>query len=175
MLQQLLEIVQESTKDSVVKNQKVPNQFNTGVQQEIAESITDFMKNQVASGNINGVVELLKKGSNTKSTKSDPIVGGIVKTLVSNLSKKFNISEDVAIAIAQQAIPLVISGLTKKAANKRDNSIDFSTILGELTKGSNKSGGLDIGSLAQTLIQVNSKKGGGDLFGSILGGFLKGK
>lgn len=173
MLQQLLAIVQETTQDAVVKNQKVPNEINSGVQQEIANSIAGYLKSQVSSGNVNGVVDLLKKGSNPRNAKANPVAGGIIDTIIANVSKKFNLSEDVTRAIAQQAVPLIISTLTKKAANKKDKSIEFTDILGSLMEGNSKSG-VDIGSIAQTLMKANSKSGSGDLFG-MLGGFLKGK
>ncbi len=188
MLEQLLGLVQNFTQESVVKNSGIPNEHNEGIQNEIMNSITGGLSSAVSGGNLDRIMDLFSKGGTGSSISDNPIVGGITKSVVENLSEKFGISPTVAKNIAAGSIPLIISHFSKKVADPDDSSVDMNSVIGSLTNGggsgvdfndilskftSGNGGSLDLSSIAGNLLSGSgsSSKSGGGLLGALSGLF----
>lgn len=85
------------------------------VTEETGTSILSGFKSAVSSGNITQITDLFQGGTNNIS--SNPLVEGIVGTLVSSLTFKLGLSQGVSSSIAQTVVPKVLEILVSKSSN----------------------------------------------------------
>lgn len=111
------------------------------------ESITETAGSEVASGNMSGIMDLLKGNGDTGS--SNPIVSNIISSLVGKVTSSFGLSEGAASGIASSVIPMAINAISSKFNSEGGDESALTSILG---------------------------LGGGDMMGKakdLLGGFFK--
>ncbi len=111
------------------------------------ESITETAGSEVASGNMSGIMDLLKGNGDTGS--SNPIVSNIISSLVGKVTSSFGLSEGAASGIASSVIPMAIKAISSKFNSEGGDESALTSILG---------------------------LGGGDMMGKakdLLGGFFK--
>ncbi len=111
------------------------------------ESITETAGSEVASGNMSGIMDLLKGNGDTGS--SNPIVSNIITSLVGKVTSSFGLSEGAASGIASSVIPMAINAISSKFNSEGGDESALTSILG---------------------------LGGGDMMGKakdLLGGFFK--
>ncbi|MEZ4886899.1 MAG: hypothetical protein R3E32_19375 [Chitinophagales bacterium] len=116
MLDQIIQLAKEQG-TAYFKNQtNVPNEQAEQAAATAGESIFEGLKNQVLSGNLSGVKDLLS--GNAKMDSSNPIVGQIIGMFTSKLSGQSGISTDVAEDAAQGGIPNLLQSLIGKFMSK---------------------------------------------------------
>lgn len=147
MLDQLLNLVEQSAGDSVIKNPEVPDEHNEGVVKEAVGAITGGLRNEVAQGGFEGVLKTL--GGHSTPTMDNPVINDISGNFIDRIVNKFGISSGTAKSIASTLIPLVMSKLIHKTNDPADNSFGLDDIFSSLTGG--KSSGLNLGGILGSL------------------------
>ncbi len=128
MLDQIIQLAKEQG-TAYFKNQtNVPNEQAEEAAETAGESIFEGLKDQVLSGNLSGVKDLLS--GNAKMDSSNPIVGQIISMFTSKLSGKSGISNDVAENAAQGGIPNLLQSLIGKfmSTDKADSGFDVAEL-----------------------------------------------
>lgn len=131
MIENLNNLVRENVQDAVVNNTQIPNEKNEEVIQAASGSIFDTLKDQLASGNINGLADIF----NTGNTENAPVVQQATGSFTDKLAA-LGINADTAKSIAASVIPMIIAKLTQKTADPNDSSFNIQDILGNLGGGS---------------------------------------
>lgn len=170
MLEQLFDLVQQNSQQSVVANPDVPNEHNQEVINTLTSSITGGLQEQVQSGNISGLLGLFggESGTSGASLLNNPIVASIATNAVSAIVQKFGLNSQVAGNIVNSVLPGVLGA-----------------VIGQLNGqgGPGSSGGIGNGFDLGSLIQMggglfgggNDQQGGKPASGGIdLGGMLGG-
>jgi len=148
MLDQLFQMIQQSSQQAVVENTDVPNEHNEAVMQEAQNSIVNGLSSLASSGQINSLLESARSGQVLNS--SDPAVQQISNNFMGNIMQKFGISNKAAATIAASVIPMVLGKMMNKGQQAQGNT----------------SGGFDLGGL------LSSLTGGGQSAASGSGGIM---
>ncbi|GAB3509855.1 DUF937 domain-containing protein [Emticicia fontis] len=196
MLEVLQGLIQQYGQSAVVNNPAVPNQHNEGVMNEVMEGLMGGLSNQAHSqGGLGSLLGLLGGGAGSgQSMMSNPIVGNIAQSVISNLMEKFGLSNSAAAGVVASMLPSVLGSLINKANDPDDDSVNTGGIMDVLSGG--KTSGIDFGSILtqgagalsdgkldmNDLINIaGSAMGGGQQRGSnggiggLLGGLFGGK
>jgi len=160
MLEQLLQLVEQSAKEPIIENKAIPDQLNHPAIKEVTNQIISNLKGQVAAGNMQQVIALFQSGGG-KSVAANPVVTTMVTSVTAGLSTRFNLPPQVAQNVASNLIPPVINQVIRKANDPRDIDFDLQQMMRSMT-GNNS---LDISSMMST-----PPKGPiGNIFGKIFG------
>ncbi|MBL7864685.1 MAG: hypothetical protein JNK10_07415 [Cyclobacteriaceae bacterium] len=159
MLDQLLKLVEQNAKSSIVENKAIPDQLNNAAIKEVTNQIYNGLKGQVSGGNMQQVISLFQSGIG-KTTS--PVMNNIMETVCENLTSKFNITPEVAKSVASNLVPTVMNQVIRRTNDPKD--IDFD--LQQMLRGMSGNNQLDISSML-TNVQKSSVLGGvlGKLFG----------
>lgn len=130
MLDQIINLVKEQGTEYFKKQTNVPNEQAETAAETAGESIFEGLKDQVLSGNLEGVKDLLSGNSNMNS--SNPIVKQITDMFVSKLSGKSGISTETAESASQEGIPNLLESVIAKF--KSTDSADSGFDVTELAK-----------------------------------------
>jgi hypothetical protein len=169
MLEQLFDLVQQNSQQSVVDNPDVPNEHNQEVINTLTSSITGGLQEQVQSGNLSGLMSLFggESGSSGTSLMNNPIVASIATNAIGAIVQKFGLNSQVAGSIVNSVLPGVLGA-----------------VIGQLNgQGGSGGGGFDLGSLIQMggglfgggNDQQGKPASGGIDLGGMLGGLFGGK
>jgi hypothetical protein len=148
MLEVLQGLIQQHGQGAVINNPEVPNEHNEGVMSEVMQGLMGGLSNQANSqGGLGSLLGLLGGGAGTSggSLMSNPIVGSIAQSVISNLMGKFGLSNSAASGVVGSMLPSVLGGLISKTNDPNDSSIDAGGIMNVLSGG--KTSGIDFGSL----------------------------
>ncbi|MES2477527.1 MAG: hypothetical protein V4561_00445 [Bacteroidota bacterium] len=119
-----MNILQNHGQESVINNPAVPNEHNDAVLKEAGSSITETIKNMMANGHSDQVMQL---ANDPNGQAAQIMQNGFVQ----NIMQKFGINADAAQNIAGSLIPQVMSQLNKGGTN---GGFDLSSISGMLGK-----------------------------------------
>lgn len=161
MLEQLFDLVQQNSQQSVVDNPDVPNEHNQEVINTLTSSITGGLQEQVQSGNINGLLGLFggESGTSAASLMNNPIVASIATNAIGAIVQKFGLNSQVAGNIVNSVLPGVLGaviGQLNGGGNGAGNGFDLGSLIqmggglfggGSDAKGKPASGGLDLGGM----------------------------
>ena len=92
------------------------------------ESITETAGSEVASGNMSGIMDLLKGNGDTGS--SNPIVSGIISSLVGKVTSAFGMDEGAASGLAASVIPMAIKAISSKFNSEGGDESALTSMLG---------------------------------------------
>ena len=161
MLDQLIKLVQQNADDSIVKNQAVPNQFNSAAIQDVAAQIMNGLQGQASQGNVQQIAGMFKGGGG--SLANNPMVSQIISSITGNLASKFGVSPQAAAGIANSLIPTVLNQFVNKTNDPHDNDFDLQDVLKNVTGKSN------VGDMLSQFTGGSSKQGAGvaDALGSL--------
>ncbi len=98
MFDQLMNILQNHGQESVINNPAVPNEHNDAVLKEAGSSITETIKNMMANGHSDQVMQLA-------NDPNGPAAQIMQNGFVQNIMQKFGINADAAQNIAGYAAP----------------------------------------------------------------------
>lgn len=135
MLDQLMGLIQEHSKQAIVQNPEIPNNQNTEVMQTLLGSITGGLQQEAQAGNVQGIMGLLSGKETGNGLMNNPIVASIAENAISAITRKFGLSSGAAGGLVASVLPGVIGGLISKISNPGDGSIDFNGVLGGLLGG----------------------------------------
>ena len=179
MLDQLLDLVKQFGKETVVENPEVPNEYNEDIITDATKTIGSGFQNIMAGGGFQNILDLFKGGGSTSNSAAgsgggiggllkNPIVTMMIGYFINKLVSKYKMSPSSASNVSNNLIPNVLNGLiTKTTSNDPQN---FNDLIGSLTGGKvatseSSSGGFNFQNL------LNQFTGGGGNAGGDGGGF----
>lgn len=140
MLDQLMKLVEQNARQSILENRAIPDQLNNAAIKEVTNQIFNGIKGEVTQGHMEQVISLFQTGI---TKQPSPVLTAIVDTVTRNLASKFNLAPEVARSVADQIVPQVMSQVIKKTNDPRD--IDFD--LQHMLRGMSGNNQLDISSM----------------------------
>lgn len=140
MLEQILDLVKQSSQNTVVANPDVPNESNNAVMAEAAKTITGGLQNVISGGGLQSILSMFTgggQGQGQQSILSNPIVSMMIGHLANNLVRKLNLSPAVANGISNNLIPSVLNNLIGKTQSNapEDNGFNLTDLISSFTGG----------------------------------------
>ncbi|MBI5371036.1 MAG: hypothetical protein HZA79_03300 [Sphingobacteriales bacterium] len=196
MLEQLMDLVKNFGKGTVVENPEIPNEQNQEVLADATKTITSGFQNVLAGGGLQNILDLFKGSNGAGSLLKNPMVTMMVGHFISKLVGKYNLSPASASNVANNLIPNVLNGVITETNNAQNPGFTLDGLIGSLTGGggggsqlqdllnqftggtggNNGGGGLDIQDLignftrkAQDSFQPGDQSAGGGLMDMIKG------
>lgn len=180
MLDQLLNLVKEFGKDTVVENPEIPNEYNNEVMADATKTISSGFQNMMAGGGFESILDLFKGGGNNSNGNSSSGISGLMKSPIvtmmigyftNKLVSKYKMAPASASNVSSSLIPKVLNGLitNTNSSDPKNDAFDFNDLIGSLTGGNvatkeSSSNGFDFQGL------LNQFTGGGNSGGNS-GGF----
>jgi hypothetical protein len=167
MLEQLFNLIQSESHQEIANNPAIPNEHNNQAVGLATESIFNGLQGALANGGLKDVLGMFSGSS--APTSGNPIVSGIVNSMVGSMMHKFGIDSPMATSIATSLIPKVLGSVIGKTNDPSNKGFDMNGIIGALTGGNSQqgsavqfpgmqqqpqqqaSGGIDFGGLLKTL------------------------
>lgn len=168
MLEELFNLVKQSSSESVVSNPDVPNEHNNEVVAEATNTVASGLRNMVAGGGLQNIISMFtgggQQGTDKNSLLSNPIVNMMIGHFAGKLMSKYKIGGPQANNVANNLIPDVLSNLINKSNSSENNGFSLEGLLNSITGG-------------QTAQVVQEQQSGGnsgfnfqDLIGQFTGG-----
>lgn len=151
MLDQLLNIVKQSGQDIVVNNPDVPDINNNEVMADATSTITSGLKNVIAGGGFENILDLFKGGGSGTSSGGiggllkNPMVTMMIGYFISKLVSKYKMSPSAASNVANSLIPNALNGIIKETNNPDNLGFTLDGLIGSLTEGSRAAQPADTG------------------------------
>lgn len=143
MLDQILDIVKNFSKDTVVENPEVPNEYNQDVMADATKTITSGFQNVMAGGGLQNILELFRGQGGTAGAGGllqNPMVTMMVGHFISKLVGKYNMSPSSASSVANNLIPNVLNNMITETNNPQNPGFTLDGLLGTLTGGQSGEG-----------------------------------
>ena len=162
MLEQLMQLIQQSGQQPVVDNTEVPNEHNEAILNEAQQSITSGLQGLASTGELN---TLMESAQNEEQVAAHPAVQNISNNFMGSIMEKFGLNKGTAAMIASAVIPMVLSKMMNKGGGGQQSSgggFDLGGLLSSLTGGGQgqqqqqSSGG---GGLMDSLSNIGAKMG----------------
>jgi len=128
MLENLNQLVKDSTQDAIVNNSAIPDEHNEAAISAASGSIIDALKQQLSSGNIGGLVDAFKGGNVEGSAVAQDASAGFIDKLAG-----MGINLDTAKGIAASVIPGIIGKFINKTNDPNDSSFDIKDVLSKIS------------------------------------------
>ncbi|MEO6612608.1 MAG: hypothetical protein ABIT05_14390 [Chitinophagaceae bacterium] len=179
MLDQLLNLVKQFGKHTVVDNPEVPDKHKEEVIADATHTIGSGFQNIMSGGGFQQILDLFKGGGNGSSENSSGRggIGGLLKNsmvtmmighFISKLVSKYKMSHAAASNVSNSLIPNVLNGLiTRTKSNDPENdAFDFNDLIGSLTGGKvptseSSAGGFNFQDLLNKFTGGGNSGGGG--------------
>jgi uncharacterized protein YidB (DUF937 family) len=139
MLENLMKLVRENAGDAIINNPAIPNEHNEAAIETATHSIFNGLQGSVKSGGLNSVKDLFQNGGNVSA---NPVMNNLSSNVVGDLMAKFGLDRGAAGNIVNSLLPKVMGQLVHKTNDPNDNSFNLDGILGSLTGGGGKAGGI---------------------------------
>ncbi|HCY89450.1 MAG TPA: hypothetical protein DHV17_04240 [Chitinophagaceae bacterium] len=159
MIEQLMQLIQTESTETVINNPEVPNEYNESVMQEAGASVTTTLQNMLASGQAKEVMSLFKTAPD--QVGSHPAAQQISGNFMSSIMEKFGLNSGAAGNIAGSLIPMVLGKLVGRTNDPNDSSMNIQDIFNGLSN--NRTSGIDIGSIFSKFSGGLDKDGDGDV------------
>ena len=139
MLEQLFNLVKESSGDAVIKNPDVPNEHNNEVVAEATNTVASGLRNMVAGGGLQSIISMFtnkgQEGGGGKGLLSNPIVNMMIGHFSGKLTGKYNMGATQANNVAGSLIPDVMRNLISKSNDPANNGFSLEGLLNSITGG----------------------------------------
>ncbi len=138
MLEQLFNLVKESSGDAVIKNPDVPNEHNNEVVAEATNTVASGLRNMVAGGGLQSIISMFNnkdQQSGSSSLLNNPIVNMMIGHFSGKLTGKYNMGATQANNVAGSLIPDVMSNLISKSNDPANNGFSLEGLLNSITGG----------------------------------------
>ncbi|PSK90079.1 hypothetical protein [Taibaiella chishuiensis] len=161
MLDQLMQLIQQSGQQAVVENNEVPNENNEAIMNEAQQSITSGLQQLAATGQLNTLMESVQNG---QAATDHPAVQNISNNFMGSIMDKFGLNKGTAAMIASAIIPMVLSKVMNKGGNAQPGGggFDLGGLLSSLTGGGSNTGGQAQqggGGIMDTISNIGAKFG----------------
>lgn len=153
MLDNLNELVKESTQDAIVNNSAIPNEQNDAAVSAASGSIVDALKQQLSSGNIGNLIDTFKGGNAEGSVVAQDAASGFTDKLAA-----MGINMDTAKSIAASVIPSIVGKLVNKTNDPNDNSFNIQDLI---SKVSGPDGKFDVADVTRMFTEKTDVNGDG--------------
>ncbi len=178
MLKELFDLVRGQATETVINNPDVPNERNDEVVAEATNTVASGLRNIVAGGGVQSLLNLFQGGSDKKGLLSNPIVSMMMGHFAGKLMNKFSMNNTQANNLSGNLIPDVLGSLINKTNDSNDSGFSLEGLLGSIT--GNKPGSSDqntgggIGGLLSQLTGGGQQSNGGggimDIIKNLAGG-----
>lgn len=142
MLEELFNLVKQSSTNAVVNNPDVPNEQNNEVVAEATNTVASGLRNMVAGGGLQNIISMFtgggQQGADKNSLLSNPIVNMMVGHFAGKLMSKYKIGGAQANNVANNLIPDVLSNLINKSNSSDNNGFSLEGLLNSITGGQTK-------------------------------------
>lgn len=157
MLEQLMQLIQQSGQQAVVDNTEVPNEYNDAVLSEAQQSITSGLQGLASTGELNALMNTQDEAQ----VAAHPAVQNISNHFMGNIMEKFGLNKGTAAAIAAAVIPMVLSKMMNKGGGQQSGGgFDLGGLLSSLTGGGTAQGQQSSGGgLMEGLSNIGAKMG----------------
>ncbi len=139
MLEELFNLVKETSGDAVINNPDVPNEHNNDVVAEATNTVASGLRNMVAGGGLQNIISLFTKKDNqsggSSSLLSNPLVNMMIGHFAGKLMSKYNIGGSQANNVATSLIPNVIRNLISKSNDPNNSGFSLENLLNSITGG----------------------------------------
>ncbi len=153
MLENLENLIRENAQGAIVNNNAIPNEKNEAVIHAASTSIVDVLKQKLASGDINGLINSFKQeGANAGTTNE-------VSNTFTNKLQDLGINMGTAKSLASSFIPAILAQFTKKTNDPNDSSFDFQDIVSNI---SGADGKFQLSDLTDLFNKGGADSGGAD-------------
>lgn len=160
MLDQLMQLIQQSGQQSVVENNEVPNENNDAILNEAQQSITSGLQDLASTGQLNTLMDSVQNG---QPATDHPAVQNISNNFMGSIMEKFGLNKGTAATIAAAIIPMVLSKMMNKGgAQQGSGGFDLGGLLSSLTGGGNAApaqGQQGGGGIMDTISSIGAKFG----------------
>lgn len=153
MLDNLNELVKESTQDTIVNNSAIPNEQNDAAVSAASGSIVDALKQQLSSGNIGNLIDTFKGGNAEGSVVAQDAASGFTDKLAA-----MGINMDTAKNIAASVIPSIVGKLVNKTNDPNDNSFNIQDLISRV---SGPDGKFDVADVTRMFTEKTDVNGDG--------------
>ena len=126
MLEELLNLVKQSSQEAVIDNPEIPNEQNAAVMEEAGSSVVSTLQSMLAGGQASQVMSLF--GNNSQDVSNNAVTQNASGSFINNITQKLGISPKVAAGIAAVVIPMIMSKLVKKTNDPSDSSFNIQDI-----------------------------------------------
>lgn len=134
MLDQLMQLIQQSGQQAVVENTEVPNENNEAIMQEAQSSIASGLQGLASTGELENVMAAVQNGQ----VSDNASVQQISNNFAGNIMQKFGLNGSTASAIAASIIPMVLGKVLNKGGSAPSGGaggFDLGGLLSSLTGG----------------------------------------
>lgn len=131
MLNNIFSIVKEVAQNAVANNTDIPRDKKNEVVETTAGAITTGL-----TSNLSNLSDLFS------SSGGGNIVDTIQKTVVTTLSEKLGLDASIANGIATSVVPAVVSALSGKINDSKEEGFNLESIVGALSGSKDKEGGI---------------------------------
>ncbi|WP_118974603.1 hypothetical protein [Taibaiella koreensis] len=160
MLEQLMQMIQQSGQSSVIDNTDVPNEHNEAILNEAQQSITSGLQGLADTGELNTVMEAAQNGQPVEQL---PAVQNISNNFMGSIMDKFGLNKGTAAMIASAVIPMVLSKVMNRGGQQAGGGgFDLGGLLSSLTGGGAPAQGqaqASGGGLMDSLSNIGAKLG----------------
>lgn len=153
MLDNLNELVKESSQDTIVNNKAIPNEQNEAAISAASGSIVDALKQQLSSGNIGNLIDTFRGGNAEGSVVAHDAASGFTDKLAA-----MGINMDTAKSIAASVIPLIVGKLVNKTNDPNDNSFNIQDLIAKV---SGPDGKFDVSDVTRMFTEKTDVNGDG--------------
>ena len=160
MLEQIIQLVKQMGKETVVDNPEVPNEYNNEVMADATKTITGGFQNVMAGGGFGNILDLFKSGvqEGRGGLLKNPMVTMMIGHFINKLTGKYNMDSGSASRVAGNLIPNVLEGLVGRTTSNapENDAFDLNDLIGSLTGGNvptseSPTGGFDFQGLLSRL------------------------
>lgn len=115
MLDQLMDLLKQQGKSSVIENPDIPNEQNNQVLGDAGSSIMSGLQGALAGGGLAQVMRLFGNNGSGAGLLDNPLVRSIMNSFTGKLTSDYNINQSQASEVSSSLIPQVLSGLSSKS------------------------------------------------------------
>jgi hypothetical protein len=159
MLQELFDLVKNVAAPTLTNNPEVPNEKNEEVIAEATNTVASGLRNVVAGGGVQNIINMFSGGQGGRGMLSNPLVSMMIGHFANKLITKFGMNTGQANNLATGLIPSVLGNLVNRTNDPADQTFTLDNLLNSITGGQST--------------QVVQQKGGGsitDILGQLAGG-----
>lgn len=142
MLEQIINLVKQFGRKTVVENKDIPNEYNEDILADASSTIGSGFQNLMSGGGLQNILELFKGGQKTSGggiggLLKNPIMTMMIGFFINKLVNKYKLSPAAASNVSNKLIPDVMGSLINRTTSHEpeNDAFDFNDLIGSLTGG----------------------------------------
>lgn len=147
MLEELFNLVKSVAGQSVINNPEVPDEQNEAVVAEATNTVASGLRNIVAGGGLQNLLQLFGGQAGRGGLLSNPIVSMMIGHFANKLMNQYNMGTGQANNVATSLIPSVLENLVHKTNDPGNNGFTLDGLLNSITGGQSGNGGANLNDL----------------------------